>query len=73
MNTGQFQMNTKFLHLVGYLEMSLRLPNNISFPVYAINILEIHPIHSVFNAETADCGQSILIKRYRCYPAEYLK
>ena len=73
MNTGQFQMNTKFLHLVGNLVMSVRLPNNISFPVYAINILEIYPIPSVFNAETADYSQSILIKRYRCYPAEYLK
>ena len=74
MNTSQFQMNTKFLHLVGNLEMSVRLPNNISFPVYAINILEIYPIiPSVFYAETADCSQSILIKRYRCYPAEYLK
>ena len=66
-------MNTKFLHLVGNLEMSVRLPNNISFPVYAINVLEIYPIHSVFNAETADCSKSILIKGYRCYPAEYLK
>lgn len=37
------------------------------------NILEIDPIPSVFNAETADYSQSILIKRYRCYPTEYLK
>ena len=66
-------MNTKFLHLVGNLEMSARLPNNISFPVYTINVLEIYPIHSVFNAETADCSKSVLIKGYRCYPAEYLK
>ena len=40
-NTGQFQMNTKFLHLVGNFDMSVRFPDNISFPVYVINILEI--------------------------------